>query len=192
MCRRRQKTQANADSKRRRRFGTITMERFKFKIFRNDSKARKLSFLHSIATGDKKLIHYDNPKKRNSWDHVVVLISRTKPKIMYYKLILCIISWSNIIGALHRTQMLRSKEKCSHYYSRQRLLFSWLCSSISCGAGQNLLWIIQIWSWCHHLQFSSKRELKIFNNVLGIPRWFLFCFLNCQATILINYKLFHF
>ena len=100
------------------------------------AKHKRRDFSHRIVTGDEKLIHYDNPKRKKSWGlsgHASK--STAKPYIHDKKLLLCI--WwdqlgvvyyqllkpnETISGAVYRTQLMRLsralKEKRTHYYSR--------------------------------------------------------------------------
>jgi len=93
-----------------------------FESIRNDSKARTLSavrveakrlftceqllqqkrkgFLHCIVTGHDKWIHYDNPKRRRSWDkpgHAST--SSAKSNIQDSKFLLCI--WWALAGVVY-------------------------------------------------------------------------------------------
>ena len=49
-------------------------------------RQKRKRFLHRIVTGDEKWIHYDNLKRRKSWDHAST--SSAKPNIHCSKLIL--------------------------------------------------------------------------------------------------------
>ncbi|VVC30765.1 Transposase, type 1,Winged helix-turn-helix DNA-binding domain [Cinara cedri] len=93
-------------------------------------------FLHRIVIGDEKWIHYENPKRKKSWElpgHSST--STAKPNIHGSKLMLCI--WwdkldvvcyellqpgETITGALYRTQLIRLsralKEKRPQYSER--------------------------------------------------------------------------
>ena len=93
-------------------------------------------FLHRIVTGDEKWIHYDNPKRKESWwppGHASRFTA--KPNIHGKKLLLCI-RWDQlgvvyyellkpnetITGSVYRTQLMgwspALKEKRAYYYSR--------------------------------------------------------------------------
>jgi len=81
------------------------------------ARHKRKGFLHRIVTGDKKWIHYDNPKKRKSWGpgHLAMLQHRQPSRIFMEKnsccvcgrisLVSCIMNCSNetITGALYRT-----------------------------------------------------------------------------------------
>ncbi|GBP44927.1 Mariner Mos1 transposase [Eumeta japonica] len=93
-------------------------------------------FLHRMVTSDEKWIHYDNPKRRESWGLPgLASTSTAKPNIHGKKLMLCI--WwdevgvvyyellnpnETITGTSYRTQLMRLsralKEKRPQYYSR--------------------------------------------------------------------------
>jgi len=54
-------------------------------------RQKRKGFLHRIIIGDKKWIHYDNSKRRRSWDKSShASISSTNPNIHDSKLLLCI------------------------------------------------------------------------------------------------------
>jgi len=97
------------------------------------ARHKRKDFLHRIVIGDKKWIHYDNPKKRKS-PSCYASTSTVKPNIHGKKLMLCIwwdqlgvvyyelLKPNEITGALYQTQLMRLsrvlKEKRAHYYSR--------------------------------------------------------------------------
>ena len=99
-------------------------------------RQRRKGFLHRIVTGDEKWVHYDNPKRRKSWEvsgHAST--STAKPNIHGSKVMLCI--WwdqlgvvyyellkptETITGDRYRTQLMRLsrelKDKRSQYNER--------------------------------------------------------------------------
>ncbi|KAM0729387.1 Mariner Mos1 transposase [Formica fusca] len=104
------------------------------------ARHKRKGFLHRIVTGDKKWIHYDNPKRKKSWGppgHAST--STAKPNIHGKKLLLCI--WwdqlgvvyyellkpnETITGAVYRTQLMRLsralKEKRAHYSRHDKVI----------------------------------------------------------------------
>ena len=65
-------------------------------------------FLHRIVTGDEKWIHYDNPKRKQSWGKPGhALTSSAKPNIHGSKHLLCI--WWDQLGVVYY-ELLKPKE----------------------------------------------------------------------------------
>ena len=63
-------------------------------------RQRRKGFLYRIVTGDEKWVHYDNPKRRKSWEvpgHAST--STTKPNIHGSKVMLCI--WWDQLGLVY-------------------------------------------------------------------------------------------
>lgn len=68
-----------------------------FKIVRNDPKPKRF-FLHHIATGDEKLVHYGNLKNRKLWRPSMWIF---KPNIHRKNLVVYLLgsAWSRVLWA---------------------------------------------------------------------------------------------
>ena len=80
-------------------------------------------FLHRIVTGDEKWIHYDNPKRRNSWGkpgHAST--STAKSNIHCKKLLLCI--WWDQLGVVYYELLQPNETITSERYQQQLMQLS--------------------------------------------------------------------
>ncbi|UYV68992.1 SETMAR [Cordylochernes scorpioides] len=83
-------------------------------------RQNRKGFLHRIVTGDKKWIHYDNPKRRKSWvkpGHAST--STAKPNIHGKKLMLCI--WWDQLGVIYY-ELLQPNETITGERYQQQLM----------------------------------------------------------------------
>ncbi|UYV67343.1 THOP1 [Cordylochernes scorpioides] len=83
-------------------------------------RQNRKGFLHRIMTGDKKWIHYDNPKRRKSWvkpGHAST--STAKPNIHGKKLMLCI--WWDQLGVIYY-ELLQPNETITGERYQQQLM----------------------------------------------------------------------
>ncbi|UYV79179.1 K02A2.6-like [Cordylochernes scorpioides] len=83
-------------------------------------RQNRKGFLHRIVTGDEKWIHYDNPKRRKSWNkpgHAST--STAKPNIHGKKLMLCI--WWDQLGVIYY-ELLQPNETITGERYQQQLM----------------------------------------------------------------------
>jgi len=119
------------------------------------ARHKRKSFLHRIVTGDEKWIHYDNPKKRKSWElsgqhrfnidsqaeyswkktHVVYLVGSVWCRVLWVAQTERDHYWGSLPNTIDEIEP--STQGNAPTTPGMTKLFS--CSITCCGAGQNLL-----------------------------------------------------
>ncbi|GBN51835.1 Mariner Mos1 transposase [Araneus ventricosus] len=87
-----------------------------------NGRKRKV-FLHHYRDCDGKWIHYDNPKRRNSWGKPIhSSTSSAKPNIHGSKLLLCI--WWDQLGAVYYELLKLNESIMGGHYQLQLMRLS--------------------------------------------------------------------